>query len=270
MFFADHETKVTTIPIPNGSAAQFLEHLGKLDGMKAVGVSTGAEVTEIFYDEDGKTDDDVMLAAALTDDGLLRHIHETMNPPIYSGPPGSFMRRRWIRHLLTGGDAISCDAFGERVRMERKGRELSGLERIPNLEVAEGVWMRVTNAVAASAASRLSRTAVEIWIEDRFDEDTPAAAAKLGQSLPEFYLLVDDEAEPTRAHVVVAAVRSDEPASGTVRGIEPIGHTTGYNNYNAYPEFADAIEALVVAEGLQYKPNRRGRPIEPEAAPPSP
>jgi hypothetical protein len=267
--FAKDETAppLTSLPIPKGLQEQFLDQLRLAyrvsnesgSGPEELGIRLAADggVATLSYPKGGAAGDLVLLAAARTDAGLIAPAAEGVENR-RNDPMSHIYRGAWVDHLLAGGHPADLAAFSrhERARLETVG--LAALAPVAGGETNQGVWMRVTGRDASLLATRLGETAVSRWIEKRFEGPSEA-----GEAMPEFYLLVDDPAAPTRAHVTLAAARESDLETGLrVRIIAPVGHTTGYRNDNPYPEFAEAIETLRRVEGLALRPNRMGRELD--------
>lgn len=207
----------------------------------------GETIFEIHAEEDG--------SIALIEDGFMRHKTDLDGLRAHLVDLGLIDR---------GAELLSSDRFEARLdtdqhehaRLERAS--LAALAPVEEGKTDQGAWVRVTGRDASLLATRLGETGVSRWIEKRFD-----GPSSEGEVMPEFYLLVDDSAAPTRAHVTLAAAReSDLEAGRQVRMIAPTGHTTGYRNDNPYPEFAKAIETLARVEGLALRPNWMGRELD--------
>jgi hypothetical protein len=258
---------IVTLPIPNGLQERFLDQLRLAyrvsgedgSGPEALGIRLASEggVATLSYPKGGKAGDLVLLAAARTDAGLIAPAAEGVENR-RNDPMSHIYRGAWVDHLLAGGHPADLAAFSrhEHARLERAG--LAALSPVDGGETDQGGWVRVTGRDASLLATRLGETAVSRWIEKRFD-----GPSSEGEAMPEFYLLVDDPAAPSRAHVTLAATReADIETGGRVLMIDPCGHTTGYRNDNPYPEFAEAIDTLARAEGLALKPNWMGRELD--------
>jgi hypothetical protein len=270
-FFAKHETApiITELAVPNDLQERFLDQLQltyRASGRAGLGpeelgirLQTGGGIATLTYPMGGDAADLVLLAAARTDAGLIAQAAEGLENR-RNDPISHIYRGAWVDHLLEGGHPADLAAFSkhEHARLESVG--LAALSPVEGGETDRGVWMRVTGRDASLLATRLGETAVSRWIEKRFD-----GPSEEGEVMPEFYLLIDDPATPTRAHVTLAAApESDLEAGRQVRMIEPCGHATGFRNENPYPEFAGEIDTLVRTEGLALKPNWMGRVLNPE------
>lgn len=258
---------VVALPIPDGLQERFLDQLRLAyrvsneagSGPEALGIRIAQEggVATLSYPKGGVAGDLVLLAAARTDAGLIAPAAEGVESR-QNDPMSHIYRGAWVDHLLAGGHPADLAAFSkhEHARLERAG--LAALAPVDGGETEQGVWVRVAGRDASLLATRLGETAVSRWIEKRFD-----GPSSEGEAMPEFYLLVDNAAAPTRARVTLAAAReSDLEAGRQVRMIAPNGHTTGYRNDNPYPEFAEAINTLARAEGLALRPNWMGRELD--------
>lgn len=271
MFFPfakdEPEPPVTTLAIPNGLQDRFLDQLRLAyrvsnesgSGPEDLGIRLAHEggVATLSYPKGGKAGDLVLLAAARTDLRLIAPAAEGVENR-RNDPMSHIYRGAWVAHLLTRGHPADLSAFSkyERDRLQTSG--LAALAPVAGGETDRGAWLRVTGRDASLLATRLGETAVSRWIEKRFE-----GPSSEGEAMPEFYLLVDDPAAPTRAHVTLAAAReSDLEAGLEVRMIEPCGHATGFRNDNPYPEFAEEIGMLMRAEGLALRPNWMGREID--------
>jgi len=267
--FATNEPAPTVVSlmIPNLLQERFLDQLRLAyrvsgedgSGPEALGIRLAPEggVATLSYPKGGTAGDLVLLAAARTDAGLIAPAADGVESR-RNDPMSHIYRGAWVDHLLAGGHPADLAAFSrhEHARLERAG--LAALSPVEGGETDQGAWVRVTGRDASLLATRLGETAVSRWIEKRFD-----GPSEEGEAMPEFYLLVDDPAAPTRARVTLAAAReSDLEAGRQVRMIAPVGHTTGYRNDNPYPEFAEAIDTLARAEGLALKPNWMGRELD--------
>lgn len=274
--FAKDETAppLVSLPIPNGLQEQFFDQLRLAyrvsnesgSGPEDLGIRLSHEggVATLSYPKGGAAGDLVLLAAARTDAGLIAPAAEGVETR-RNDPMSHIYRGAWVSHLLEGGHPEDLAAFSrqEHARLEKAG--IAALAPVAGGETDQGVWLRVTGRDASLLATRLGETAVSRWIEKRFD-----GPSSEGEAMPEFYLLVDDLAAPTRAHVTLAAAReSDLEAGRQIRMIASDGHTTGYRNDNPYPEFAEAIETLRLTEGLALKPNWMGRELDLTRADPS-
>lgn len=225
---------------------------------------TGETIFEIRSEDDG--------SIALIEDGFMRHKTDL---------DGLAKHLAALGLMDHGADLLASDRFKARLEDDYENLDLAagqtadlatldknesarveaaGLAALTSLEGGEtdrGVWVRVTGRDASSLATRLSETAVSLWIESRFER-----VQRDNEVLPEFYLLVDDPSAPTRAHVTLAAAREADVTEETrVALIARFGHATGFRNENPYPEFAEEIDTLVRAEGLALKPNWMGRTL---------
>jgi hypothetical protein len=237
MFFPfakdEPEPPIVTLPVPNALQERFLDQLrlafrvsGETgSGPEALGIrlATDGGVATLSYPKGGAAGDMVLLAAARTDAALIAPAAEGLQNR-RNDPMSHIYRGAWVDHLLDGGHPADLSAFS---RYERDRLLTSGLAALAPVEGGEtdrGAWVRVTGRDASLLATRLGETAVSRWIETRFERPEPE-----GEAMPEFYLLVDDPAAPTRAHVTLAAARETDLATGArVRMIEPCGHATGW------------------------------------------
>jgi hypothetical protein len=255
------------LQIPNALQERFLDQLRLAcrvtdetgSGPEELGIRLAHEggIATLTYPKGGISGDLVLLAAARTDAGLIAPAAEGVENR-RNDPMSHIYRGAWVDHLMAGGHPADLAAFSrhEHARLETAG--LAALAPVAGGETDQGAWVRIIGRDASLLATRLGETAVSRWIEKRFDG--PSCE---GEAMPEFYLLVDDPAAPTRAHVTLAAAReSDLEAGLPVRMIASGGHTTGYRNDNPYPEFAEAIEILQRVEGLALRPNWMGREID--------
>jgi len=270
--FAKDETipTVVTLTIPNGLQERFLDQLQLAyrvsdesgSGPEALGIRLDPEGghATLSYPKGGTAGDLVLLASARTDVGLIAPAAEGVENR-RNDPMSHIYRGTWVDHLLAGGHPADLTAFSkhEHARLETAG--LAALSPVRGGETDRGAWLRDSGRDASLLATRLGETAVSRWIEKRFD-----GPSEEGEAMPGFYLLVDDPAAPTRAHVTLAAAReSDLEACARILMIEPCGHATGFRNENPYPEFAGEIDTLVRTEGLALKPNWMGQVLNPES-----
>lgn len=132
---------------------------------------------------------------------------------------------------------------------DAKASDIDRMAPVAELGV-NGVWVEMLSQRDANRVSLLSGTAVHIFYAQ--EEEQEAGHPR------RWFALVRDVEGSLRAEVCLAVT----PRGAAVRdsGFLPSGvHTTGFRNANPYPEFADEIELLAEAVGLEIAPNWQGQ-----------
>jgi len=130
-----------------------------------------------------------------------------------------------------------------------KASDTARMTAVANLG-ANGVWIEMLSQQDANRISLLSGTAVHIFYAQEEQQE--------GGHPRRWFALVRNVEGSQRAEVCLAVT----PQGAAVRdsGFLPSGvHTTGFRNANPYPEFADEVERLAEAVGLEIAPNWQGQ-----------
>lgn len=264
MFFP---TSTITINVPRDSFPDFKDRLMAInkgamfpDLSDAYHISTSDDgAASIAFESSFDNIIEVTHALAWTDTSLLSEIRDQIPDTVGKNVIS------WTDHMIESGESCSWREFDDALRAKRYEQGRAALELVENGETDNGYWVRATSAEAGFLATDISMTGVGSSIESTFSMKD---LSEDGRIAPEYYLLVDSPDNPSRAHVALAAFKSDDisdPAADVskMKTVAPHGHATGFNNRNPYPEFEKDIEKLVEVEGLHYTPNHVGRALDP-------
>lgn len=141
--------------------------------------------------------------------------------------------------------------------------DLRDLTLVEGCATDHGYWMRATGPGAARVADQISGHGVGRWIESRFDERCVAQFFDEHPEgrLPEYYMLVDDPAAPTIAHVSLGAAKGDLFGVSNVMSLSLEGRAGGYRvPIDAPKEMFPPMRDLALVENLALRRHYLGDP----------
>lgn len=117
----------------------------------------------------------------------------------------------------------------------------------------DGIWTELLSQEDANLAERLTKTAISRFYAMEF---------KAEEGHPRRWFMLVEEGSGKPVGSVCLAV-TPEGADIKNPSLLPLGvHTTGFQNRPPYPDYADQIQALSDAVGIEIQPNYMGRPVE--------